>query len=65
MEHKAVHFADRPHTRFAIVPSVVRPFNRVALENQGGKLEAEPALPPVPFALRIILIEVHPRILRR
>jgi len=42
MEHEAVHLTDRPHARFAVILSIVRPFDRVTLENQAAKSNPNP-----------------------
>jgi len=64
MENQAVRLSDRPHARLSIVLPIVRPLNRIALENQGGNVETDPTLLSVPLALRRVPVEAHRQTLR-
>src|SRR5580704_7220256 len=50
---------DCPNTGLAIVPSCIGTLDRRTVEQKSGKLERQPALAFVPFALGAILLKIH------
>ncbi len=59
MKDQSRGLPDRSDAAFAIVSPVIRPFDRIIIENQRGQIKTKSAFPPVPLVFGWVPIETH------